>query len=258
MDSYIAEKYAEMLTKTDLKNVFDKIVQKLDGNRTKAARYCGLTTKATYDWEKAGFVKLETKQKVLQKLLEMSYLGTVEYLLNRSTERTGDLLHTALTTIYADAIEATGKESFLASFNHFQQFKMKHRGLIRDQVEFEIADMSAFLEEKALEFGIMRPNRLIEDMSAPELLGNFQLMGKYYGENPSKAEHFALEELGLPWATIEPIIHTFENVCFERRFAGPSETVEMTWLPTCLPEDNHGAKFAMAEPAVATNPLQGW
>jgi hypothetical protein len=247
-----------MLTKSDLKTIFDKILEKSNGNRTKAARSCGLTTKATYDWEKAGFIKLETKQKVLQTWLELNFIETIEYLFNRSVERTGDLLHTNLSTMYTNAIEATGKESFTGPFNHFLQFKTRHRGLIRDQVEFEIADMTAFLEEKAMELGIELPERPIEDMSTSELLANVEIIGKYYGKNPLTAENFALGELSLPKVAVKPIIQTFETVCFDQQIPEPEQQADMGWTPYISPYTNQGAAMLEPQAGPALNPWQGW
>lgn len=212
LDSYIANKYARVLTKENVSQLFDTLTERLQGNRSEATRQCGLTGKATYDWEKAGYVKLETKRKVLEACLRIDFLDTIEYLLSRSSERTVDILRTILSTIYAEAIETDAKEQIGALFNKFDTLKTRYRGLIRDQIEEEVADMTWLLSEKALELGISLRQRLIKDFSAQELLESIRLTGDIYAENPTEAERFAKDDLNLPTETLRIILPIFREL----------------------------------------------
>lgn len=227
MATYILEKYAGMLTEEDVANLFDFLVKKLGNNRSQAARRCGLTGKATYDWEGAAYVKLGTKRKVLNASLEVTFLQTIEYLLGRSAYRSLDLLRTILSTLYADAIEAMSKEEFQSSLNRFETIKIRYQGMIKDGIQDEATDMSSLLRKKALDLGVPLRTKSINELSAEELVNAIQIVGHLYLENPSEAELFAVRDLGLPTDAVKPVIQTFRNLCFARKV----QTSAITEIP---------------------------
>lgn len=232
MVSYIVEKYAGMLTEQDVQRLFEMLALKLNGNRSEAARRCGLTGKTTYDWEKAGYVKLRTKKKVLEACLEVDFLGTIEYLLSQSTERTIDVLRAILSTIYADAIEITSREEFVNLFDKFEKLKVKYRGLIKDQIEDEVSDMSRFLKEKALEFGMPIREISIEDLSTRQLLDAIQVVGRMYVENPLGAEKFLKEDLNLPTEAWKQILEIFKELSYVKGISIEAEkTIDQQLWP---------------------------
>lgn len=255
LDNYIADKYARILTKENVSELFDTLTKRLQGNRSEATRQCGLTGKATYDWEKAGYVKLDTKRKVLEACLRIDFLDTIEYLLSRSSERTVDILRTILSTIYAEAIETDSKEQFGAQLNKFDMLKMKYRGLIRDQIEEEAADMTWLLSKKASELQIPLRQRLIKDFSTQELLESIRLTGDIYTENPTEAERFAKEDLNLPTETLRIILPIFRELSSIRKVkaeavtetGGLGETVVPTsmlsWAGGVPPTDEYLSKI---------------
>jgi hypothetical protein len=216
LKSYIADKYAGMLTEDDVENLFNLLVAKLGGNRSEAARRCGLTGKATYDWVGAAYVKLGTKQKVLEASLRTNFLATVEYLLNQSTERNLDLLRTILGTFYANALESTSQNDFKSGFEKFEAIRTRHSGLIRDGIYNEVADMATSLRDKAEQLGLRLQPKVTNELSAEELINAIQLVGRIYVENPAQAETLAVKEIGLPLDAVKPIITTFQNLCFTR------------------------------------------
>lgn len=216
MNSYITDKYAGMLTEEDVANLFNSLAKQLGENRSEAARRCGLTGKATYDWEGVAYVKLGTKKKVLEASLKEDFLSTVEYLLGRSSNRSLDLLRTILSTLYANALEATAADEFKAILTKFEAIRMTHRGMIKDGIYDEIADMSSMLRNKASDLGIPLEAKAINDFSAEEMINAVQLIGHMYAENPAQAETFALKDLDLPVDALKPVIQTFKNLCFTR------------------------------------------
>lgn len=227
MTIYIADKYAGMLTEEDVANLFNLLVAKLDNNRSEAARRCGLTGKATYDWGEAAYVKLGTKKKVLNASLEATFLETIEYLLGRSSYRSLDLLRTILSTLYADAIEAPSKEDFEATLNRFEKVHIRYQGTIKDGIQDEVTDMSSFLRKKALDLGVSLRTKTINEFSAEELVDAIQIVGHLYIENPPEAELFAVRDLGLPTDVLKPVLQTFRNLCFTRQM----QTSAMTEIP---------------------------
>ena len=211
MPTYIAERYAGILTKEDVGQLFNALTSKLHGNRSEAARQCGLTGKATYDWEKARYVKLTTKRKVLETCLRIDFLGTVEYLLKRSSERTVDVLRTILSSIYNEAIETNSKEQIIILLDKFNALRTQYRGLINDRIMDEAADMLWMLRQKAQELEVPVPPKSIEDISAKELLEVLPLISDMYLKNPQGAPAIA-KTLNLPPQSIEMLLPTFEKL----------------------------------------------
>jgi hypothetical protein len=217
LSNYLAEKYAGMLTEEDVGILFNLLAETLDGNRSEAARQCGLTGKATYDWQNASYVKLSTKNKVLQASLTCNFIDTVEYLLSRSSDRTLDLLRTILENLYANALESAAPEQFANAYTNFEKVRTSHLGLIRDSIQSEVSEMMMPLREKAVTFGIVIEPKSINDFSSQELLNVIHIIGQLYSENPLQAQEFAEKEIGLPSQTVKSIIETFKNLCFTRR-----------------------------------------
>ena len=205
-----------MLTEEDVKNLFDSLAKQLGENSSEAARRCGLTGKATYDWENAAYVKLGTKKKVLEASLKENFLTTVEYLLGRSSSRSLDLLRTILSTLYANALETASPNEFKDILAKFEAIRINHRGTIRDGINDEATDMSSMLRNKASDLGIPLTAKSIDDFSAEEIINAVKLIGHLYVENPVQAETFALKDLDLPLDAWKPVIETFKNLCFAR------------------------------------------
>jgi len=217
LSTYIADKYAVLLTEEDVSVLFDRLAKEFGGNRSEAARQCGLTGKATYDWERAAYVKLGTKKKVLEASLKKDFLSTLEYLLSKSNDRNLDLLQMILSTLYANALETTSSESFKANFTKFEMIRRRNLGLIRDGMQAEVTDMSTMLKNRATEIGIQVAPKSVNEFSAEEIINAVQLVGHIYSENPAEAQLVAETDLGLPVNAIKPVIQTFSDLCFTRK-----------------------------------------
>jgi hypothetical protein len=216
LNSYIADKYAGMLTEEDVANLFNLLAKELGENRSEAARRCSLTGKATYDWEIAAYVKLGTKKKVLEAALKENFLETIEYLLGQSTNRSLDLLRTILSTLYANALEAASRNEFENTLAKFETIRVRHQGMIRDGIQDEVTDMTSLLRKRASELGVSLGAKAINEFSAEEMINAIQLIGHVYVENPMEAETFAVKDLGFPVDALKPVIQTFKNLCFAR------------------------------------------
>lgn len=236
MSNYLAEKYAGMLTEEDVGILFNLLAGSFDGNRSEAARQCGLTGKATYDWQSASYVKLGTKNKVLQASLTCNFIETVEYLLSRNSDRTLDLLRTILENLYANALESVDSDQFTRAYTNFEKVRTSHLGLIRDSIQSEVSEMMTPLREKAITFGIAVEPKSINDFSSQEFLNVLNIIGQIYAENPLHAQEFAEKEIGLPSQTVKPIIETFKNLCFARRIHADHIDENKKTLHTILSE----------------------
>lgn len=233
MNTYVTDKYAGMLTEEDVGNLFNLLVVKLGNNRSEAARRCGLTGKATYDWEKAAYVKLGTKKKVLNTALTETFLETIEYLLDRSADRSLDLLRTILSSLYANAIEAESRDNFEAALMGFEAVQMKYQGMIKDGIRNEVAEMLSLLRRRTLDFGLPARARNLNELSSEEIVDAIRIVGHLYIENPTEAELFAERDLGLPTKALKPVIQTFKDLCIAKRvqttgIAEPSKETQRT------------------------------
>jgi len=217
MSNYIVEKYAGMLNEEDVNTLFKLLIEQIGNNRSKAARRCGVTGKATYDWENAAYVKLGTKKKVLEASLRENFLSTMEYLLNRSNDQNIDMLQNILSTLYADALDATTLDCFKQALTQFDTIRMNNLGKIRDGLQNEVTDMTQTLRNKAAELGVPVPAKSIDEFSAEETVRVFSIIGKAYSVNPSQAETLAQKTIQLPSNIITPVLHTFKMLC------GPKE-----------------------------------
>ena len=211
MHNYITEKFAGILTRDDTGYLFNTLTEKLHGNRSEAARQCGLTGKTTYDWETAGYVKFNTKRKVLEACLNINFLSTIEYLLKRSSGRTVDLLRTFLSEIYTEAIETNSQENFIDLLDKFHTLSTEYQWIINDRIKDEHADMLWILRQKALELNVPITPRSIDEISARELLENLPLISDIYRRNPQEAPN-AIKTLNLPPQSVELLLKTFEKL----------------------------------------------
>lgn len=211
MSEYISERYAGILTKEDISQLFNRLTEIKKGNRSEATRQCGLTGKATYDWENAAYLKLATKQKVLDACLKADFINTTDYLLTRSNERTVDVLRTLLSTIYSRAVEVDAKEQFNTCFNKFENLRTQYRGLIKDKIDDEVNDMNAILKQIALELELPVPPRTLDDISTKELLDIVPLIVDIYMKNPQEVQNIA-NVLDFPKETVEKLLSTFEKI----------------------------------------------
>ncbi len=210
MSEYLAEKYAGILTEEDVNLLFNEIMKELGNNRSRAAKACRVTDKATYDWENAAYIKLGTKRKVLRASLENNFLNTVEFLLDKSKDRNLDLLETIFSTLYSDGLGAGTKDEFNSKLRRFEQLKSINSGLIQDGLQKEVLEMSMALKVKAKEFGVIPKPVAIKDYSGEELLNMISLIGDLYSEDPLQAETIAERDFGLPLNIFRPIIRTFK------------------------------------------------
>lgn len=211
MPSYIADRYAATLTTEDTASLFDALTDKLHGNRSEAARQCDLTGKTTYDWEKASYVKINTRRKVLEACLRIDFLSTVEYLLKRSNERATDILRTVLSTIYAEAVETRSAEEFAVLLERFETLTSEYRGLVYDKIKDEVTDMLWTLKQRAQELKVSARQKSIDDISARELLQFLPLLAEMYLSRPKEAPMIA-ETLDFPRESIEMLWPTFEKL----------------------------------------------
>lgn len=168
--SYLAEKYAHILTKEDVLQLF-KNLEKTLGSVSKATREVGIQRKTVYDWSETGDVKLKTKLKILETLIKTKPDYTLNFILERSEERAFEILYVILTRFFERAMnERMGPRNFLAVAKKLEQMRKRHAGLIFEHLEEEVEDMSRFIQQRAFDFGVSLPPPAIETMKSTQVL----------------------------------------------------------------------------------------
>lgn len=164
--AYLAERYAYLLSKDGVLELFQAMVEAYEGNLSEACRKCGIQRKTVYDWIRARGLKLSTKKKVLKALIEIKPERTLDFLLTRSKEITVELLSINLSNVYAKAMaEGINRRSFIDAIKKFEEVKNKHVGLIWE-LEEELGNMTYHIRERASTLNVPLPAESV-DMIRP-------------------------------------------------------------------------------------------
>ena len=168
--AYLAERYAHLLSKEDVLELFQDLVKAYQENLSEACRKCGIQRKTAYDWARARSLRLSTKKKVLEALIKTKPERTLDFLLARSKETTVDLLSLNLSYVYTKAMaESTDPRSFVDAVKKFEKIKSKHIGLTWE-LEEEMGDMTYHLREKALTLQVPLATEFVDVIKPSQML----------------------------------------------------------------------------------------
>lgn len=170
MASYLAEKYAYMLTKEDSLQLF-KTLERVHGSVSRAARETGIQRKTAYDWPETGDVRLKTKIKILESSIKTNPEYTLNFLLERSEERASEILYVILTRLFERAMnEELDKRTFVAVARKLERMRKSHAGLIFEHIEEEVEDMSRLIRQRSYDLNVSLPPVAIETMKSTQVL----------------------------------------------------------------------------------------
>lgn len=190
MSSIMAEKYANLLTMEDVVRLFE-LLEKAIGNKTEAAKACGLERKTTYGWEITKEIRLSTKKKVLAALIENLTEETLDFMTEKSAQASVDILRIYLSAIYEKAMNERNASNFFRLASKFEETKQKYAGLIADYLETEVANMSELIPEKANELRVtFQPSPLnvvklseFSKLLLPSLIKTISMLSPYTPES---------------------------------------------------------------------------
>jgi len=109
MFEQIVKRYAEILTKGDVYELFKKL-EKLYGTIVRACEKIGIERKTFYHWKNAKQINNETKAKILKVALEEYPIDTLEFLAKRSRSRTREILELLIEFIRREILEEENYE----------------------------------------------------------------------------------------------------------------------------------------------------
>ena len=113
----------------------------------------------------------------------------MEFMLNRSTDRTIDIIRTLLAKIYVKAMETDSKEKFIGLLTKFLELKKTNRCLIDGWLEDEVNDITLALKERATTFTLQFPKRTIEDIKTREFVDVIPILTEAFITNPQKRKN---------------------------------------------------------------------
>ena len=170
MASYLAEKYAYILTKEDILQLF-KTLEGVYGSISRAARETGIQRKTAYDWPETGDVKLTTKIKILESSIKTKPDYTLNFLLERSEERASEILYVILTRLFERAMnEKLDPKNFVAVAKKLERMRKRHAGLVFEHLEEEVEDMSRLIRQRSYDLNVSLPPVAIETMKSTQVL----------------------------------------------------------------------------------------
>jgi len=101
---YLARRFAEVLTKGDVMDLFRKLEQHY-GTISKVCERIGIERKTFYHWRYAKQITSETKAKVLRVALEEYPIDTLEFLARKSRDRMKEVLELLIEFLRRGIIE---------------------------------------------------------------------------------------------------------------------------------------------------------
>lgn len=249
MASYLAQKYAYLLTKEDTRQLF-KSLEKVCGSIKNAALKCGIQRKTVYDWPKTGDVKLTTKTKILEASIKTRPDYTLHFLLERSEERASEILYVMLTRFFERAMtQELDRRTFAAIAKKFGWIRKRHAGLIFGHLEEEVGDMSQHIRERAENLQVILPFTPIETMKAAQMLELLPTIVKMLPEKETPAGHHELAiKFNLPIELVKvsstvlqiaraPYVERLESETTESPYRRPTPSAEISYTPRILTQE---------------------
>lgn len=149
----LASKHASLLSLEDVIELFS-LLEKSVGNHAAAADACGLTRKTTYDWYSVKDLKLDTKVKLLNTLMQKLPVETLEYLTSKSVNNASDILMTCLSAMYESIMEIRERELLLDKLELFNKVHIQYAGLLEGKYDVEVSNSIYYLKQKAKELNV--------------------------------------------------------------------------------------------------------
>jgi len=149
----IAYKYSEILTKGDIIDLF----KMLEENKTlsEICRKIGIDRKTVYNWKKVKEIKRNTKIKILAEALKTKPKETLEFIADKSIERTTEILSELFTILYEQAMKAENPKEFIKVYEEFRRTLTKYNNPPLKEIASEISELLYRLNRKAQKYNIL-------------------------------------------------------------------------------------------------------
>lgn len=224
MPSYIAKRYAPLLTKYDIQMLFRWLTDAF-GSIAKAAEITKVRRKTIYDWgTSTEDVRLETKIKVLEQSMKLDENRTLEFLIRKTDNDLREVLEHYLRCLVENAMKTDSKEDFLKYASLFHDIQRTHRGAVFDSRPEDVREMNAELTAKAKEIQVDIAEPSV-NLIPPEILTEKTLA--------------LLKILETKKLTIEEVKKSFdlpseyiENIAKATNYLGPGKRIHARDIPS--------------------------
>ena len=158
---YEARQYSGMIDDDTIIGLFERLVEKENGNISKVCQMCGIARKTYCDWKDGNQdIKMPTKEKILEQLLTRLTQDTLDKLMLKLADSQTDVLMGRLSHVYEQCFQTSSPAEIKGLLADFERVCMKYSGWIYNNLDPEIEEMMANLARHAKKSGISweKPN----------------------------------------------------------------------------------------------------
>lgn len=152
---YLVDRYSQSLTKYDVKELFERLVEMKGNNVTAATREAGIQRKTVYDWENnSEDIRTSTKSKVLDASLKNDLHRTIEFLVRKNAMNHREILERYISMNCDEIMSINDPQEFQRRTMLFEKFMKSNSGAIHDTKTIPIEEMIDSINQKSTSLGV--------------------------------------------------------------------------------------------------------
>jgi len=140
MFEYLAKRFAEILTKGDVFELFKRLEQRY-GTISRACERVGIERRTFYHWRNARQINFETKVKVLKVALEEHLIDTLEFLAGRSRRRLKEVLEYLIEVLRREILEEDEPDKLDKLVNRAERIINEYSIPVIKYLRHEVSDL---------------------------------------------------------------------------------------------------------------------
>ena len=174
--SYLADRYAEILTKYDVQTLFGWLAHH-HGNLSAASDALGIQRKTVYDWDKnSEDVRTSTKRKILDASLKHELERTILFLLEKMCGDLNELLERYVSLTYRKIMQSSEPGELSRHLDAFRDLLDKHGTTLLDSDEERMNHLIDEINKRAATFNLPPIERSIKNIPPESLAERFSEM----------------------------------------------------------------------------------
>jgi len=148
MAEYIANRFAEILTKGDAYQLFNMLQEKY-GTIASACERIGIERRTFYNWRNARQINIETKRKLLRVAIQEHPIETLKFLTLKAKERTTEISSHLIETLRRHIIEEENPEKLKTLITTTKTIINQLSTPIIENIHHEVENLLKLIDEKA-------------------------------------------------------------------------------------------------------------
>lgn len=174
--SYLADRYAEVLTKYDVQTLFGWLTEYY-GNLSAASDALGIQRKTVYDWDKnSDDVRTITKRKILDATLKCDSERTTLFLLEKMYGDLNELLARHVSLTHRKIMQSSDPSELSKHLAAFRDLLGKHGTILFDSDEDKMNHLIDEINKKCLVFKLSPIERSIRNIPPESLAQRFSAL----------------------------------------------------------------------------------